>query len=241
MKLYKPITWTPIHSNKRIKILWECVIHKYTTYSKFIAKKKPIVWISKFHLQIHYNYQYLIFSWKMSTLLYSSPTLTSSKNNGTRRQRKRLKRHRFFALCPVFPSKGVRKPRKRTMAQSKNRLVLAIKRHALSIHERKTWSTRCTWSRETFVQARLERFEHNVFSPAFADITQGNLARTCGKYIPLLSYTRKSVYYIQPFLPLFISSISSGIRRGKSYLATFTELLHVVATCRSRRIFRNQW
>lgn len=174
------------------------------------------------NFEIPDTFQLPIFNLSLKDVNPSSPLPRSRKNNGTRRQRKRLKRHRFFALCPVFPSKGVRKPRKRTMAQSKNRLVLAIKRHALSIHERKTWSTRCTWSRETFVQARLERFEHNVFSPAFADITQGNLARTCGKYIPLLTYTRKSVYYIQPFLPPFISSTSPGIRRGKGGYVSFS-------------------
>lgn len=48
------------------------------------------------------------------------------------------------------------------------------------------------YSRETFVPATY--FEHNVFSPAFADITQGNLARTCGEYIPLR--TRENQYII---------------------------------------------
>lgn len=128
----------------------------------------------------------------MPSLPYSSPLLyflEAERTMARGRQRKRLKRHRFFALCPVFPSKGVRKPRKRTMAQSKNRLVLAIKRHALSIHERKTWSTRCTWSRETFVQARLETFR-----------TQRIFPRICRKYNSRKSGTDVRQIYPPPYI-----------------------------------------
>lgn len=148
--------------------------------------------ISKFHLEIRTNYQYLIFPSKMPPLPYSSPLLhflEAERTMARGRQRKRLKRHRFFALCPVFPSKGVRKPRKRTMAQSKNRLMLAIKRHALSIHERKTWSTRCTWSRETFVQARLETFR-----------TQRIFPRICRKYNSRKSGTDVRQIYPPPYI-----------------------------------------
>ena len=123
-----------------------------------------------------------------------------------------------YSVPFFFPR--VRKPRKRTMAQSKNRLVLAIKRHSLSlsfcIRERKICNARCTVVKHL---SRLDRqrFEHNVFSPAFADITQGNLARTCSEYIPL--HVKISILYTRPACPLsspVISSISPATRRQKA-------------------------
>lgn len=187
------------------------------------------------NFEIPDTFQLPIFNLSLKDVNPSSPLPRSRKNNGTRRQRKQLKRHRFFALCPVFPSKGVRKPRKRTMAQSKNRLVLAIKRHALSIHERKTWSTRCTWSRETFVQARLERFEHNVFSPAFADITQGNLARTCGKYPPPYVHAKISILYTTLPPTLYFIDFARNTPRKRWLRVVLVEFSEI-----SGRIFRKQ-
>lgn len=118
------------------------------------------------------------------------------------------------------------------MAQSKNRLVLAIKRHALSIHERKTWSARCTRSRETFVQARLERFEHNCIFPRICRYNSRKSGTDVRQIYPLLSVHAK-ISILCTTLPLF--------RPRKRQLAHLHSQF-TVTTCRSRQIFpSNRW
>lgn len=91
---------------------------------------------------------------------YALPLISTKRKRTipTEAKEKHWNRPRLPFFLPFFFPR-VRKPRKRTMAQSKNRLVLAIKRHALSIHERKIRSARCTvYSRETFVPTRPATF-----------------------------------------------------------------------------------